>query len=85
MNSDTVTDKPLTLIPRPLELKFDGSILEGPEYCVYARLIARALGLEPLKHISVDAQRYRCFARDGLQTPARDSTDDMLDVSLWML
>lgn len=60
-------------------------ILERSQHSIHPRLITRPLGLKPLKDISIDAERHRCFGWYCFEASADDPAHDMLDLSFGML
>ena len=59
-----------------------GSIPKRPQHRVDARLVARALGLEPGQHVLVDAQRNQFLGGHGLQPAPHDAAHHVLGVEL---
>ena len=60
-------------------------ILERSQHSIHPGLVARPLSFEPLKNISIDAQRHRRFGWHCLQTPADNTPHDMLDLGFGVL
>ena len=67
-----------------LSTKLNRSITKRPQHCIYARLIASPLGLEPFEHILIHSQRNGCFGRQRLHAFANQPTNNVFDVGLWM-
>ena len=76
--------KRLNLNPIFLSTKSNRSITKRPQYGIDARLITSPLGLEPLKHILIHAKRNGCFGRQWLHAFANQTTNNVLDVGLWV-
>lgn len=63
----------------------DRCIAEGAQHGIDARLIARALRLEPLQHVLLHAQRDSRFRWLRVEATADDAAHNMTDISLRML
>lgn len=59
-------------------------VLEGAKDRIDARLIPRALRLEPVQDIGIQTQRYGCLRWDWLETTTHYPADDVLDSRLGM-
>ena len=63
----------------------DRCIAECTKDRIYAGLIPRPLGLEPLKHILIDSKGDRGFGRQRMQATTDNTSDDVIHIGFGML
>jgi hypothetical protein len=60
-------------------------ISKRTQHGVNPRLVALALGFEPLQYILIDAQRNGCFRRSWLQATAHYAANNTAHCDLWVI
>jgi hypothetical protein len=67
-----------------LSVRLGRRIFEGAQDRIDTCLVPRALSLQPLEYVGIEAQRDRSFWWNGLEATPRDPPDNVLHRSLGM-